>query len=53
MARRFDSRITEVAMEGFDKEVCRRLPLAEGVLRLFDYVCQGEFLEQVFQRHRG
>ena len=32
-------------MEGFDKEVCRRLPLAEAALRMLDYVCQEEFLE--------
>jgi IS4 transposase len=40
-------------MEGFDKEVCRRLPLAEAALRMLDYVCQEEFLEEVFAQHRG
>jgi hypothetical protein len=40
-------------MEGFDKEVCRRLPLAEGVLRILDYVYQKEFLDEVFNRYRG
>jgi IS4 transposase len=40
-------------MEGFDKEVCRRLPLAEAALRMLDYVCQEEFLTSVFARHRG
>ena len=40
-------------MEGFDKEVCRRLPLAEAALRMLDYVCQEEFLKEVFARHRG
>ncbi|MCY2992905.1 MAG: hypothetical protein NTY19_34240 [Planctomycetota bacterium] len=40
-------------MEGFDKEVCRRLPLAEVALRILDYVCQEEFLEAVFVRHHG
>ena len=40
-------------MEGFDKEVCRRLPLAEAALRMLDYVCQEEFLEAVFAQHRG
>lgn len=40
-------------MEGFDKEVCKRLPLGEAVLRLFDFVCQEEFLQEVFERHRG
>lgn len=40
-------------MEGFDKEVCRRLPLAEAALRMLDYVCQEEFLNSVFARHHG
>ena len=40
-------------MEGFDKEVCRRLPLAEAALRMLDYVCQEEFLEAVFAKHHG
>jgi hypothetical protein len=40
-------------MEGFDKEVCRRLPLAEAALRMLDYVCREEFLEAVFARHHG
>jgi hypothetical protein len=40
-------------MEGFDKEVCRRLPLAEAVLRILDYVYQEEFLEEIFDRYRG
>ena len=40
-------------MEGFDKEVCRRLPLAEAALRMLDYVCEKEFLEAVFSQHRG
>jgi IS4 transposase len=40
-------------MDGFDKEVCRRLPLAEAALRMLDYVCQDEFLESVFAKHRG
>ena len=40
-------------MEGFDKEVCRRLPLAEAALRMLDYVCQEEFLQGVFARHHG
>jgi hypothetical protein len=43
----------EVAMDGFDKEVCKRLPLGEAVLRLFDFVCEEEFLQGVFDRHRG
>lgn len=40
-------------MEGFDKEVCRRLPLAEAALRMLDYVCREDFLETVFAAHRG
>src|SRR5512140_1643061 len=40
-------------MEGFDKEVCKRLPLAEATLRMLDYVCQPQFLERVFVRHHG
>jgi len=40
-------------MEGFDKEVCRRLPLAEAALRMLDYVCQEEFLQAVFAKHHG
>jgi hypothetical protein len=40
-------------MEGFEKEVCKRLPLGEAVLRLFDFVCQEKFLQDVFERHRG
>jgi IS4 transposase len=40
-------------MEDFDKEVCRRLPLAEAALRMLDYVCREEFLEAVFARHHG
>jgi IS4 transposase len=43
----------EYVMEGFDKEVCRRLPLAEAALRMLDYVCHEEFLEGVFTRHHG
>jgi hypothetical protein len=40
-------------MEGFDKEVCRRLPLGEAALRMLDYVCHEEFLKSVFARHHG
>lgn len=40
-------------MEGFDKEVGRRLPLAEAALRMLDYICQEEFLAAVFARHHG
>jgi hypothetical protein len=40
-------------MEGFAKEVCKRLPLGEAVLRLFDFISHEEFLEEVFERCRG
>jgi IS4 transposase len=40
-------------MEGFDQEVCRRLPLAEAAMRMLDYVCNPEFLKAVFEQHRG
>ena len=40
-------------MEGFDMEVCRRLPLAEAALRMLDYVCREDFLAEVFTQHRG
>ena len=40
-------------MEGFAKEVCKRLPLGEAVLRLFEFVTQEDFLNEVFDRHRG
>jgi hypothetical protein len=40
-------------MEGFVKEVATRLPLGEAVLRLFEFVCQEEFLNNVFEIHRG
>lgn len=40
-------------MKAFDKEVCKRLPLADAVLRLFDFTCQEERLQDLYQRHRG
>jgi hypothetical protein len=40
-------------MEGFDQEVCRRLPLAEAAMRMLDYVCNEEFLKSVFAEHHG
>jgi hypothetical protein len=40
-------------MEDFDKEVCRRLPLAEAALRMLDYALSEGFLETVFKQHRG
>lgn len=40
-------------MDGFSREVLGRLPLAEAVLRLWAYLAEESFLQQVFQRHRG
>jgi len=40
-------------MEAFDREVCKRLPLAEAVLRLFDFVCDEDPLRTIYQQHRG
>jgi hypothetical protein len=37
----------------FDLEVCRRLPLADASLRLLDFVTEDEFLNDLFDRHRG
>ena len=35
-------------MEGFAKEVCKRLPLGEAALRFFDFISQEGFLKEVF-----
>lgn len=41
-------------MEGvFVTEVARRLPLAEAVLVVLRYVCEGKFLDAVFKCHRS
>jgi hypothetical protein len=40
-------------MEGFVKEVCKRLPLGEAALRLFDFITHEEFLDDVFERYHG
>jgi Transposase DDE domain len=40
-------------MQAFEREVCRRLPLADAVLRLLDYVSADDFLGGVFERHHG
>jgi hypothetical protein len=37
----------------FDREVCRRLPLAEACWRLLDFVTHDDFLDDVFARHHG
>ena len=40
-------------MDGFEREVLGRLPLAKSVLHVLSYVCQPEFLSTVFEEHRG
>ena len=40
-------------MQAFEREVCQRLPLADAVLRLLDYVSADDFLDGVFDRHHG
>jgi hypothetical protein len=42
-----------VTPPAFDREVCRRLPLAEACFRLLDFVTDDDFLAGVFARHRG
>lgn len=40
-------------MDGLAKEVCKRLPLAESVMRMMRFVCDDDFLADVFERNRG
>lgn len=40
-------------MQAFEREVCQRLPLADAVFRLLDYALADDFLDGVFDRHRG
>jgi DDE family transposase len=40
-------------MHPFDREVCRRLPLADAVFRLLDFALADDFLGDVFDRYRG
>jgi Transposase DDE domain len=40
-------------MHSFDREVCRRLPLADAVFRLLDFALDDDFLHGVFDRYRG
>lgn len=40
-------------MHSFDREVCRRLPLADAVFRLLDFALADDFLHDVFDRYRG
>ncbi len=39
--------------QDFDREVLSRLPLAEAVLLLWQFLCDNESLENLFHRHRG
>ena len=40
-------------MDGFAREAMSRLPLAESVIRFLDFLTEEEFLDGVFDRHRG
>jgi hypothetical protein len=40
-------------MVEFAREVANHLPLAEAALNLFSWICQDDFLDEVFQKHRG
>jgi len=40
-------------MDGFAREAMVRLPLAEAVIRFFDFLTEPDFLAGVFERHRG
>lgn len=43
----------KAVVKPFDCEVLRRVPLAEAVLSLWAFVMETEFLDGVFERHRG
>jgi uncharacterized protein (DUF2267 family) len=40
-------------MAEFVREVANRLPLAEAVLSLFGWICDEQFLADVYEKHRG
>lgn len=40
-------------MDAFSREALRRLPLAESVMRCWQFALDAEALEAIFQRHRG
>jgi hypothetical protein len=40
-------------MAEFVREVANRLPLAEAVLSLFGWICDEQFLGEIFEKHRG
>jgi hypothetical protein len=39
--------------QDFDREVLSRLPLAEAVLALWQFVCDDQSLDDLYDRHRG
>ncbi len=39
--------------QDFDREVLSRLPLAEAVLSLWQFVCDDDHLDRLYDRHRG
>src|SRR5438128_9597152 len=41
------------SLPAFEQEVCQRLPLADAVYRLLDFVTADPLLDEVFARHRG
>lgn len=40
-------------MTAFDRQVCERLPLADAVFQLLHFVSPPDFLDGLYQRHRG
>lgn len=40
-------------MVGYEQETLERLPLAEAAYRLLDYVTDADFLDDVYDKHRG
>lgn len=40
-------------MDGFDREVLDRLPLAEAILQVLGHVTDPDALDEIFRRHRG
>ena len=40
-------------MDGFEREVLARLPLADATLRVLAHTCQDDFVDEVFDEHRG
>ena len=40
-------------MDAFQRELVRRLPLAQATLALFEYAIDAAFLQRVFQDNRG